>query len=65
MQSNFQNLLIIEHALLILNRCLTYQVNALIRNKMENLLIYSLLEDQKLGIGVNEVIEVVVWDELK
>lgn len=32
---------------------------------MENLLIYSLLEDQKLGIGVNEVIEVVVWDELK
>lgn len=24
MQSNFQNLLIIEHALLILNRCLTY-----------------------------------------
>jgi hypothetical protein len=32
---------------------------------MENLLIYSLIEDQKLGIGVNEVIEVVVWDELK
>ena len=32
---------------------------------METLLLYSILDEQRLGLGVNDVIEIVVWDELK
>jgi hypothetical protein len=61
-----ESLLIIEHALLILNRCLNFQINSLIQNKKAiNNIIISILDVENFEYGVSDVIQVCIWDEFK
>jgi hypothetical protein len=60
-----ENLLIVEHALLILNRCLKFQINALIQNQTENALLLSILDVKNFEYGVSDIIQVCIWDEFK
>ena len=62
-----ETLLIIEHALLILNRCLIQQIDAVITNTTQAQFLYSLFEDSEAEIeyGVSDVIQVCIWDEYK
>jgi hypothetical protein len=60
-----ENLLIIEHALIILNRCLIFQIDSLITDSPESLFLQSLLDVQKFEFGVSDVIAVCIWDEFK
>ena len=53
-----------EHALMILNRCLTNQVNIIIRDKIDKVLAVSFVQDQPLSFGVSEQIVAVLWEEL-
>jgi len=46
-------MLIIDHALVLLNRCLNYQVDALITNQIEALVLMTLIEDKEAQFGVN------------
>lgn len=41
-----ENLLILEHALTILNRCLVFQIQAIISDKTDVLFLHSLLDQE-------------------
>ena len=60
-----ENLLIVEHALLILNRCLKFQINAIITNQTESILLMSILDVKNFEYGVSDLIQVCIWDEFK
>lgn len=64
-ESGSESLLIIEHALMILNRCLIFQIESLITDSSESLFLQSLLDVDKFEFGVSDVIQVCIWDEFK
>lgn len=57
-----ESLMIIEHALMILNRCLIQEQHALITDNTSQLFVASLIGNQTTDIefGVSEVIEVCI-----
>ena len=57
-----ENLLILEHALIILNRCLIQEQHALITDNTSQLFVASLIgnQDTDIEFGVSEVIQVCI-----
>lgn len=64
-ESGSESLLILEHALMILNRCLIFQIDSIITDSSENLFIQSLFDVEKFEFGVSDIIQVCIWDEFK
>mmetsp|Transcript_16423 Transcript_16423/g.27832 ORF Transcript_16423/g.27832 Transcript_16423/m.27832 type:complete len:263 (+) Transcript_16423:1055-1843(+) len=61
-----EKLKIMEHALLILNRCLIFQLNGLITNSQEDKVVLQMLkETQSFQYGASEMIEMCVQDEFR
>lgn len=55
-QDKREKMLIIDHALVIMNRCLGFQVEALITNEISELIVITIIEDKQAKFGVNKAL---------
>ena len=64
-QDKREKMLIIDHALVIMNRCLGYQVEALITDQISALVVMTIIEDKEAQFGVNKALQDLLWNKFK
>lgn len=64
-QDKREKMLIIDHALVIMNRCLGFQVEALITDQIAQLLVMTIMEDKQATFGVNKALQDLLWSKFR